>query len=367
MASRIRGSWWVVGVVGWSGVLTGCEASRTTDEPVHEDPTNTSPALGSADHHLHIRSAEAAAHQDVLSVEIGERSADAPPSEAFTAADAIAALDSAGIDGGLVLSNAYMYGMPDAPAANERALVRAENEYVAAQVAEHSTRLRALCSFNPLAGYAIEEVETCGQDGRITGLKLHLANSDLSLRDDAHVEALAGVFEEANRHGLAILIHMRTRESDYGRADVTAFVDRVLSRAPDVPVQIAHMAGWGGYDDATDAALGEFVRAFAEGRINTEVTFGLGATVFQPGAAGADTALMRRTEEANIRLAARIQELGPERVVYATDWPAWPPVADPAEGVFRNVSLVRTTLPLDAPTLDRILSNVSSFFTTRVP
>ena len=297
---------------------------------------------------------------------LGERDAEAPPSEAFSAAHAIAALDAAGIEGGLVLSNAYMYGMPDARADNERALVRAENEYVAAQVAEHRTRLRALCSFNPLADYAIEEVAICGQDDRVTGLKLHLANSDLSLRDDAHIEALGRVFEEANRHGLAILIHMRTRATDYGRGDVSAFVDRILSRAPDVPVQIAHMAGWGGYDDATDAALGEFVRAFSDGRIRTEVTFGLGATVFQPAAAGADTALMRRTEEANIRLAARVQELGPERVVYATDWPSWPPVADPAEGITRNVSLVRAALPLDEPTLDRIMSNVSSFFTTRV-
>ena len=37
----------------------------------------------------------------------------------------------------------------------------------------------------------------------------------------------------------------------------------VFPQAPDVPIQVAHLAGWGGYDDAADEAAAAFVDAIA--------------------------------------------------------------------------------------------------------
>lgn len=87
------------------------------------------------------------------------------------------------------------------------------------------------------------------------GVKLHLANAAFDFRDTAHVAALRRAFEAANRARLPILIHMRTSNGDYGRADAGVFLRDVLPAAPDVPVQIAHMAGWGSHDRAGGAAL----------------------------------------------------------------------------------------------------------------
>ena len=55
-----------------------------------------------------------------------------------------------------------------------------------------------------------------------------------------------------------------TVKRPYGAAQARAFLDDVLPSAPDVTVQVAHMAGAGGYGDpAVDEALGVFVDAFA--------------------------------------------------------------------------------------------------------
>jgi predicted TIM-barrel fold metal-dependent hydrolase len=317
------------------------------------------PGPASADHHLHIRSQAGAEHFDRLGVALGELAEDADPSEPITAGEAIAALDAAGMEAGMVLSNAYMFGMPEVPVERERELVRAENAYVAEQVERYSDRLVGLCSVNPLRPYAIEEIERCAADTRIVGLKLHLANSDIDLRDDDQVASLAEVFRELDRLDLDVLVHMRTRDPNYGAEDADTFIDRVLSQAPGIDVQIAHMAGWGGYDDATDAALGAFVAAIEQERLDpSRITFGLGAVVFQPAAAGSDTTMAREVREANAKLARRIRQLGIERVVYATDWPAWPPTDDVTNGIAANMELIRSALPLSDEELDGIFANV---------
>lgn len=340
----------------WLGaaIATGCAA-----------PVPPGATARSVDHHLHIRSQVAADHQERLEEVLGEGGPNQEESKGITAAEAIEALDVAGIEGGLVFSNAYMFGMPEAEAEHEAERVRAENEYVATEVAKYPDRLVGFCSFNPLTAYALEELAHCGEDERIGGLKLHLTNSDVDLRRPEHIRALAAVFALSNQLGLPVAVHMRTRAPDYGAEDAAIFIDQVLSQAPDVPVQIAHMAGWGGYDDAADAAMSAFVDALAEEQRGvSHVSFGLGAVVFQPEAAGADTVLADEVREANHRLAARIRDVGTERVVYATDWPSWPPTIDPATKIERNILLIRTALPLSDWEIDDILRNVAPVFTS---
>src|SRR5687768_9034559 len=67
----------------------------------------------------------------------------------LTARDLIAHLDAAGIQRAVVLSAAYMFGSPSRTVENEYARVRAENDWVAAEVARHPQRLRAFCGVNP--------------------------------------------------------------------------------------------------------------------------------------------------------------------------------------------------------------------------
>ncbi len=342
-------------------LLLGCAAPDPAATEVESDAQAQRPA--SADHHMHIQSARAAQVMHEAMLAVGEAEEGSEPGPSHTAADAIAALDHAGIEGGLVLSNAYMYGMPEVDAGDEElALVQAENDWVAAQVAEYPERLVGLCSINPLADYAQGEIRRCAADPLLGALKLHLANSDADLLDAEHLEAIRAVFALADASSLPVLIHMRTRNPEYGAADANAFIDGVLPSAPSIHIQIAHMAGWGGYDDNTHQALGAFVEAIQDGRADAErLSFGLGAVVFEPDVARTEER-KEEVRQSNQRLAERIREIGTGRVVYATDWPAWPPVDDPETKIERNVELIRSALPLEDAEIEQILGNVNALF-----
>jgi hypothetical protein len=65
---------------------------------------------------------------------------------------------------------------------------------------------------------------------------------------------------------MAVAVPMRTSLDlgrHYGADEARVFLDQLLPAAPDVPVQIAHLAGAGGYDADIDSALGVFTDAIA--------------------------------------------------------------------------------------------------------
>src|SRR5207302_4022153 len=82
-----------------------------------------------------------------------------------------------------------------------------------------------------------------------------------------HVEQLRRVFHAANQHRMAIVVHLRASFSKglpYGANEARVFLNEILPAAPDVPVQIAHLAGGGGYDDrAAEDALAVFADAMS--------------------------------------------------------------------------------------------------------
>ena len=162
-----------------------------------------------------------------------------------------------------------MYGNPNRPPVeHEYEAVKAENDWTSAQVAKFPDRLVAFCSINPLRPYALEEMARCAADPRLKrGLKLHFGNSDVNLTNPADAARLRDVFALANRQRMAIVVHARTtisKQRPYGAEHARVFLDTLLPAAPDVPVQIAHLAGSGGYDEAgVDDAVGVFVDAIA--------------------------------------------------------------------------------------------------------
>ena len=257
------------------------------------------PVRPAVDHHLHL-----------FSEALGPVSKGLP----MTAADLIVQLDEAGIRRAAVFSVAYGFGNPNRPPVeHEYDRVKGENDRVAGEVARYPDRLRGFCSVNPLKDYAVAEVARCAQMPSMRyGLKLHFGNSDVMLDNPAHVSKLREVFRAANGAGMAIAVHMRssvTRKRPYGAAHARAFIDEVLPSAPDVTVQIAHMAGAGGYDDpAVDEALGVFVDAFARNDTRLRHVF-----IEVSGVVG----LGSRDREPLV--AARIRQVGLQRILYGTD------------------------------------------------
>ncbi len=253
----------------------------------------------------------------------------------IVATDLIALLDSAGIQKAALLSVAYMYGAPIRVVEDEYAKVRAENDWNAAEGAKYPTRLRAICSVNPLKAYALDEIARCARTpGLNHGLKLHFGNSDVRTDSTRQLDLLKRVFKAANDARMAIIVHMHANINNhrpYGAEQGRTFLEQLLPQAPDVPVQIAHLADAGGANDIpADSALGVFADAIARDDPRMK-------HVWFDVAAVAD---VRLTPAQGERVAARIRQLGVSRVLYGSDAAATPASAPKnAWAMFRKVPL----------------------------
>ena len=260
------------------------------------------------DHHQHVFSPSMAA---LLTT--AER-----PFPEVNARHIVAELDKAGIRRAVLLSTAYLHGAPGRAGDDTLVKVRAENDWTAAQATLHPERLVAFCGFNPLADYALAELERCARDPALRrGIKLHFANSDVQLDDPLHVATLQRVFAAANSNRMAIVVHLRasiSRKRPYGAVQARAFLDAVMPFAADVPVQIAHLAGSGpGYDDpAAQQAMAEFAAAIERGEPTTRRLHFDVASIVDAEISPATAAIV----------VGFIRGVGPRRVLYGSDAPA---------------------------------------------
>jgi predicted TIM-barrel fold metal-dependent hydrolase len=264
----------------------------------------------------------------------------------ITADYLVALLDTAGIPRAVVHSLAYQLGSARNETSGEYDRVKAENDWTAEQAARFPDRLRAFCSFNPLKSYALDELTRCANSGRFRGLKLHMGNSRVDFEKPSDVERLRAVFAAANARKLPIVIHLATYGTPYGRKGAMTFLDQVLPAAPDIVVQIAHLASPGRLDPVSDSALVVFADAIAagDGRVKNlmfDVT-----TVIDP-----------KTSAARIKLVAtRLRQIGMKRILYGSDTPD-PEHMTPREGW----AAFRDRLGLTDDELRTIASNLPSY------
>lgn len=324
--------------------VAGCGGAQSTPAGDRSSGSSTAAGrdeseVGLVDHHTHIFSE---ASRRWLAQAAGRGSL--PP---LAGPQLMAELDAARVERAAVFSVAYFFSQVGE---DDPGRVQEENDWVATQAERHGERLVAFCSMNPLVDHALAELARCARSGRFAGIKLHLANSKVDLRDGGHVRRLADLFAAASAWQLAIVVHLRTERSDFGRKDVELFVTQVLPRAAGVPVQIAHMAGWGGYDPTTDEALSVFREALrTDALARSELYFDLSAVVRSVTRAEPDERHRWWPTARYARLVEQMRGLGLHRVLFGSDWPEWTPA--------QYVAQVRETLPLTPGEVSQILAN----------
>ncbi len=237
-----------------------------------------------------------------------------PAVEPIGAEELIRLLDLAGIERAAVLSVAYIYGGPARSIDSEYEKVKAENDWTSVQVGLYPVRLRGFCSFNPLEDYALEELARCANDPHLRyGLKLHFGNSVVDYHSADHIARLQRVFRAANDYGMAIVVHMRasiSQQMRYGGDEARIFLEQLVPAALNVPIQIAHLAGAGGYaDPLVDEALSVFVAAIEAGDPRTQRLYFDVTSVATPDLAPERLEL----------IAKRVRELGVQRIIYGSD------------------------------------------------
>ena len=225
-----------------------------------EQGRSNTPSAPLADYHQHLFSPELAALMTTT-----------PPVTSVqprTAADLIEQLDAAGIRRAVVLSTAYIFEQPSRKADHAEEKLKRDNDWTSRQVAEFPDRLIGFCGLNPLKDYALGELARCAADPNLRrGLKLHFGNSVVDYHNPAHIEQVRRIFRAANDRRMAIVVHARasvTQKLPYGRDEAMIFLNELLPAAPDVVVQVAHLAGAGSpEDEGAQQALEVLVDAVA--------------------------------------------------------------------------------------------------------
>jgi predicted TIM-barrel fold metal-dependent hydrolase len=270
-----------------------------------------------------------------------------PFAEPLTADHLIRDMDETGIRRAAVLSVAYFFGSPLRTwPGEEYANVRAENDWVAAQVARHPDRLVTFCGVSPLKDYAIQEIRRCASELRMKGVKLHFRSSRVDVLNPEHLEKVRRVFRTANELGLALVVHTNVRP--YGREQVEVFLKELLPAAPDVVVQIAHL--WGGNEFAP-AALGVFADAVAAKDPRTKNLY------FDLTEVEAAAAISSNPAETMQAIARRLRQIGLKRILYGSDAAA---TADAPPTSLRWARL-RHRLPLTNEELRIVAGNVAPY------
>ncbi len=225
--------------------------------------------------------------------------------------DLIRNLNDGGIRKAVVTSLAFWWGsalLDRVP--NERERVRQENEWLVSQVARYPDRLVAFCSFNPLKEYALDEVEWCARTPLVKGIKLHIADAGTDLYNPRHIAQLRKVFRAANEHRLPIAAHVATQEMAYGRDQARIYLDSIFTAAPDIAIQMTHLAGHGPAHGG-DALAFFAAAAQAHDPRMKNVYFDVSSNVWD------------WTSQADLKeIATRLRQIGLDHILFATDWPA---------------------------------------------
>lgn len=256
-------------------------------------------------------------------------------------------LDAAGIERAVVLSVAYSSADERKGLTDPDRLSREENDWTSAQVAANAPRLIGFCSANPLRPVALEELERCLGLPAMVGIKLHMGNSGVSLRNPAHLARIQQLFSLAQRLRSPVLVHLRARGgTDYGAEDARLFLDRIVPLAPSVEIIVAHLgASSPGYPAQNDEVMAVFAEAAQrrDARMRN-VYFDAAANVTEE-TAPAEGAL----------IAQRMRQIGVGRFLHGSD------LSVPGGTIARGWEIFRTKVPLTPAEVQLIINNRTRF------
>ncbi|MEO7964583.1 MAG: amidohydrolase family protein [Gemmatimonadaceae bacterium] len=263
--------------------------------------------------------------------------------------DALRVLDLAGIRQGVLLSEAYLVSSPMVKrnaGVDISQTTREENALNVAGAMGSGRRLVAFVGVNPFSANALEELTFWAGKPGVAGVKLHLANSGFEPGSPKMIAALAAFVDAARASNTPLVIHVRSA-SDYSKRGAEIFIEQVLSHAGDLPVQIAHAGGWGGLDDATLNALQAYRDAIARHAPGTRnLRFDHAVVVLRP----------RVDKQRLDRLAGLMREIGLDRFLMGSDWPARATSGD-------HNKLLEAQLPLTRGEWIEVLGLRASVFT----
>jgi predicted TIM-barrel fold metal-dependent hydrolase len=256
-------------------------------------------------------------------------------------------LDAAGIKRAVVLSVAYSFADERKALADPDRLTREENDWTSGEVVKNASRLTGFCGANPLRPAALDELDRCLSLPGMTGIKVHLGNAGITLRNPQHLRRMQELFALAQRRRSPVLIHMRARGgTNYGAEDARLFLTQVLPLSPGIDVIVAHLgASSPGYPKQNDEVMAVFGDAAQRGdKIVRRLFVDVSANVTED-ISPADGALIVK----------RIRQLGAHRILYGSD------LSPPGGSIRAGWEIFRRKLPLTPAEIQKIAGNNTRF------
>jgi len=291
------------------------------------------------DHHVHILGPDVVRDWKALGVTFSR------PDSIYTSPASLLGDGGDAVSLAVLVPMGHLYANPEfveglrIDAAEARRRVRRENAHVAAAAARHPGRAVALCSVPALADWAMDDLAWCRDSLAVAGIKLHLASSQVDLRDTTHLARLAGIARFAAAHALPILLHVDPQRRGHDSTHVRALAERVFAPFPSLSMVIAHLGGSGGYGAWTRTVhrtLRDWRRDAERSGARRNLYFDLSAVLLEQESEGVPATT---DEEARLLLAAlRADSL--DRYVFGSDYPVFDPVRG-AAALVERVGLTR--------------------------
>lgn len=204
---------------------------------------------------------------------------------------------------------------------NARALLQAENDYLAGQKAKYPNHIKAYFGIDPLAEHALEELMRCHRELRLDGIKLHGNASQIYLTVPEHLAKVRRIFRYAAENNLPVLLHFDNSHRKFGERDVMLLADSILAPLPPMKLQIAHFGTSGGFNSKTKSVLDSFWKLFEQRHaiIKHDIVFDISGVALDKDGEG----VAKLTDDEFASLSQYVRKLGLERTVFATDYPLY--------------------------------------------
>lgn len=244
--------------------------------------------------------------------------------------------------------NSELRGALDISVEEEQRRVAAENDHVAGEAARYPGRALALCSVSVLRPYARDELERCLELPAAGGVKLHLASSEVDLREPSHLAAIEQLTALAEERDALLLLHLDPQRRGLEASDIGRFAQTVLEPHPRLTVVVAHLGGSGGYGPWTQSVFRTLLSWLEQRRTAGEaregIYFDLSAAVLEEPSEGVPAT----TADEAAALADDLRRIGFERIVLGSDYPVFEPL--------RVVAVLEERVGLTSPEVDEILA-----------
>lgn len=272
------------------------------------------------DHHVHLLGPDLIRDWKALGIPFSR------PDSVYLIPDSVLAQ----VDRAVLVPMAHAYGNSEMRAelaialVEEEARVARENDHVLAQSARFPDRTVAFCAAPVLRPYAMRELERCIAAGG-AGIKLHLAASEVDLRDLSHLASLETLTAWAAQRSLPVLLHLDTQRRGTDAEHVDQFLRTVIEPHLDLVVIIAHLGGSGGYGDWTRSVFRTvntwLAERFAADDARPGIHFDLSAVILEEESEGVPAT----TDAESAALASDLAEFGTARLVFGSDAPVFGP------------------------------------------